>query len=106
MTTPKPGLDIKLRVRFYATAEVTVIEHIKGERRSVSKTEFFDIKIDEVPPHAFRDGKIPDHAIYMAEQKIIDLIDLKYYPDGILKKWDLFADLQCTKRVSTYKRTN
>lgn len=93
------------RVRFYATAEVTITEYIKGDRNTSIRTEFFDIKIDDVPSHAFKNGKIPVHAIHMAEQKIVDLIDTKYYPYGTLKRWDLFADDKRTARVSTYIRT-
>nr|WP_314084434.1 hypothetical protein [uncultured Shinella sp.] len=106
MTTRKSAIDQKLRVCFYAIAEVTAIEYIEGERRTISKKEFFEIKVDDVPSSAFRNGKIPTHAIHMAEQKIIEMIDIKYYPNGFLKKWDLFTDPKCANRVSTYKRAN
>lgn len=94
----------KLRIRFYAIAEISTTEYSNGARLVLIKSETFDIKIDDVPEGAFFNGRIPPFVIHLAEKKIIDTIDLKYHPHGTLKSWKLYSDREMKNPISTYDR--
>ena len=94
----------KFRIKFFAIAEVSVVK-FDGKIRLVStEVETFTVVVDEVPGYAFKDGKTPPHAVNQAEKILIDKIDLKYYPHGILKSWKISLDPHFKSTLSKYAR--
>ncbi|WP_428429038.1 hypothetical protein [Pararhizobium sp.] len=91
-------------IRFYAVAEVRLYKHNGGKRDVIIKTEKFDINVEDIPLDDFLlDGRVPWHAVTIAEEKIIEKIDLKYYPDGILKSWNIYLQDSMENSISTYE---